>query len=327
MEGQKGLLAADESTKSANKRLASLGLTPSEQTRQAWRELLLTTPNLSDFISGVILFDETIRQHTSAGVGFAECLTKQGIIPGIKVDLGLVDLTNFPTETVTEGLDGLDSRLQGYYALGARFAKWRAAFTIGHNTPTLAAIHANANVFGRYAALCQANGIVPIIEPEVLYSGSHSLQEAKMATAEVIKTTLDVVAAYRVDMRAVILKTSMVLAGADAAQQSTPEGVATATLEVLHHTVPTEVGGIVYLSGGQSPQQATQNLNAIGTQHDGTPWPMSYSFSRAVQDPVMQAWQGRSENIQKAQKIFYHRLACNSAARSGGYTANMEIFS
>lgn len=327
LEGNKGLLAADESTKSANKRLGTLGLAPTELTRRDWRELLLTTPRLNDFISGVILYDETIRQETSAGENFAEFLTGQGIVPGIKVDAGLVDLTNFTGETVTEGLDGLDARLKEYYGMGARFAKWRSAFTIDTDTPSPAAIHANANVFGRYAALCQSNGIVPIIEPEVLYEGPHSLQQAKETTARVISTTLEVIEAYRVDMRAIILKTSMVLAGSQSDRQSTPTEVAEATLGVLTGNVPSEVGGIVFLSGGQAPQQATENLNAVGAQSADAPWPITYSFSRAVQDPVMKAWGGKTENVQSAQKIFYHRLACNSAARDGKYSADMEIFS
>ncbi len=325
-EGNKGLLAADESTKSANKRLEALGLPETELTRRDWRELLLSTPHLDDFISGVILYDETIRQKTSTGENFAEFLASHGIVPGIKVDAGLVDLTNFTGETITEGLDGLDARLKEYYAMGARFAKWRSAFTIGANTPSPAAIHANANVFGRYAALCQSNGIVPIIEPEVLYTGPHSLQQAKEATARVINTTLEVVAAYHVDMRGIILKTSMVLAGSQSDQQSSPAQVAEATLGVLMGNVPSEVGGIVFLSGGQAPRQATENLDAVGAQSADAPWPITYSFSRAVQDPVMKAWGGKAENVQSAQKIFYHRLACNSAARDGKYSAGMEIF-
>lgn len=325
-EDNKGILAADESTKSANKRLEALGIAPDAESRRSWRELLFSTPNLDDFISGVILYDETIRQKHRNGANFAKFLAAKGIIPGIKVDMGLVDLTNFPNETITEGLDGLEARLREYYAMGARFAKWRAAFAISSTTPSEAAIHANANVFGRYASLCQANGIVPIIEPEVLYDGPHSIEEALKATTHVLKTTLEVVEAYGVDLKAVILKTSMVLAGAKHSGPSTPQEVAAATLQTLHSAVPSEVGGVVFLSGGQSPAQATANLNEIGKHDSKEPWPITYSFSRAVQDPVMHTWRGKAENAKDAQKIFYHRLACNSAARHGAYRPDMEVF-
>jgi len=321
----KGILAADESTKSANVRLESLGLPINEETRRNWRHLLFTTPNLSDFISGVILYDETIHQSTNDGVSFPKYLMSEGIIPGIKVDMGLVDLTNFPGEKITEGLDGLDKRLAEYARLGARFAKWRAAFSVGPNTPTEAAIHANGNVFGRYASICQAHGIVPIIEPEVLYDGSHSLEQAERATSRVLATTIDIVRAYRVDLRGVIVKTSFVLAGKTNTNQSTADEVATATLRSLKTSVPPEVGAVVFLSGGQSPTQASANLNALGLGGKQA-WPMTFSFSRAVQDPAMKAWLGKAENVAEAQKVFYHRLACNSAARAGQYQASMEIF-
>ncbi len=322
----KGLLAADESTKSANARLAALGLDQTEDMRRAWRELLFTTPDLNDFISGVILYDETIRQQTSDNQGtFAQYLVSKDIIPGIKVDLGLVELTNFPGEKITEGLDGLDARLSEYKAMGARFAKWRAAFSIGRTIPSEAAVHANGNVFGRYASLCQKHGIVPIIEPEVLYEGAHSLEQAEVATTRILKTTIDIVRAYRVDLQGVIVKTSFVLAGADEVQQSTAAEVGSATLRTLKAAIPPETGAIVFLSGGQSPAQASANFNAVG-QAGAQPWPITFSFSRAVQDPAMKAWLGKNENVTKAQRIFYHRLACNSAARTGHYSAKMEIF-
>ena len=209
--------------------------------------------------------------------------------------------------------------------MGARFAKWRAAFTIGPAIPTEAAIHANGNVFGRYASLCQSHGIVPIIEPEVLYEGSHSLEQAEAATARVLKTTIDIVKAYRVDLGGVIVKTSFVLAGAENTPQSSPSEVAAATLRTLNAALPPETGAVVFLSGGQSPTQATANLNAIA-KSGKQPWPLTFSFSRAVQDPAMKAWLGKDENQARAQKIFYHRLACNSAARSGEYHPDMEIF-
>lgn len=327
-DGNKGLLAADESTNSANKRLASLDIPTTSESRRKWRELLFTTPELEDFISGVILYDETIQQMDSTGRPFTKALADKGILPGIKVDLGLIELTNFPNETFTQGLDDLDNRLKDYYRMGARFAKWRAAFTIGTDTPSEAAIHANGNVLGLYASICQRNGIVPIIEPEVLYEGSHSLQQAKSVTKEVLSTILAIVAAYKVDLRGIIVKTSMVLAGNQHSVQSTPTEVAHATLETLNQAVPKQVGAVVFLSGGQSPQQATANFNAIGQliQQHKQHWPITYSFSRAVQDPAMKAWQGNAADVTKAQNIFYHRLACNSAAHDGAYSDHMEIF-
>lgn len=325
MAAHKGLLAADESTKSVNNRLEAAGIEPSEANHTRWRELLFSTPNLHDFISGVILYDETIRQSSHDGQLFSQYLSSKGIIPGIKVDTGLVDFTNFPAEKITEGLDGLSERLAEYFAMGARFAKWRAAFIIGPGTPSEAAIHANGNVFGRYASLCQANGIVPIIEPEVLYDGPHSIEDAAAATAKALKTTIEIIRAYRVDLRGVIIKTSLVLAGKAHPQPSSPAEVATATLSVLRAAIPAEVGGVVFLSGGETPLQATQNLNAIG-QSGAQAWPMTYSFSRAVQDPVLSFWKGQDANTAQAQRIFYHRLACNSAARDGQYKPSMEIF-
>ncbi len=321
----KGILAADESTKSANARLEALGLPTNEETRRSWRQLLLTTPNLSDFISGVILYDETIHQNTDDGASFSKYLLAKDIIPGIKVDMGLVDLTNFPEEKITEGLDGLEQRLSEYARLGARFAKWRAAFKIGTDIPTEAAVHANGNVFGRYASICQAHGIVPIIEPEVLFDGSHSLEQAERVTTRVLSTTIDITRAYRVDLRGVIIKTSFVLAGKAHSRQSTAEAVAAATLRTLKAAVPPEVGAVVFLSGGQSPTQATANLNALGLAGHQA-WPMTFSFSRAVQDPAMKTWLGKANNVAQAQKVFYHRLACNSAARTGQYHQSMEIF-
>lgn len=321
----KGILAADESTKSANARLEALHLPVNEETRRNWRHLLFTTPNLNDFISGVILYDETIHQSTDDGVGFPKYLMSKGIIPGIKVDMGLVDLTNFPGEKITEGLDGLDKRLAEYARLGARFAKWRAAFTIGPTTPTEAAIHANGNVFGRYASICQSHGIVPIIEPEVIYDGPHSLEQAEHTTTRVLATTIEIVRAYRVDLRGVIIKTSFVLAGKANPHQSTADEVGAATLRSLKAAVPPEVGAVVFLSGGQSPTQASANLNALSLAGKQA-WPITFSFSRAVQDPAMKAWLGKAKNVAEAQKIFYHRLACNSAARAGEYRASMEIF-
>ncbi len=320
----KGILAADESTKSAQKRFDALSIPFNEEARRQWRQLLISTPNSQDFLSGVIFYDETIRQRDDSGKSFPQLLIEQGVLPGIKVDAGLVDLNNFPQEQITEGLDGLDVRLKEYYRMGARFAKWRAAYTIGSKIPSEAAIHANGNVFGRYASLCQSNGIIPIIEPEVLYDGDHSLDECLEATSRVLSTSLDIVRAYRVDMRHIVVKTGMVLAGKRYRAQSTPEEVATATLYVLNKAISSEVGGVVFLSGGQAPVQATKNLNAIGARGK-QPWPITFSFSRAVQDPVMEAWLGNKAHVAHAQRIFYHRLACNSAARAGEYSSAMEL--
>ncbi len=318
----KGLLAADESTKSANKRLAALNIEQSEEMRRIYRQLLFTAPNVAQYISGVILYDETIRQTTDNGKPFAEYLQEQGIVPGIKVDAGLVDLTNFPGETVTEGLDGLAARLAEYYTMGARFTKWRAAFSVDEalKLPTSTAIHANLHTMARYAALVQAAGMVPIVEPEVLYDGTHSLKACQDTLNVVLRVLFDLLTAYRVDLGGVILKSSMVLSGKENSKQATPHQVANATLQVFNERVPKDTAGIVFLSGGQTPEMATANLNAIGSAGK-QPWPITFSFSRAVQDPVMSKWAGKSENIAEAQAIFAQLLANNSAARDGKFSA------
>lgn len=319
----KGLLAADESTKSANKRLAALNIEQAEEMRRIYRQMLFTTPNVAQYISGVILYDETIRQTTDDGRPFADYLQEQGIIPGIKVDGGLVDLTNFPEETVTEGLDGLAERLAEYYKMGARFTKWRAAFGVDESAklPSSTAIHANLHGMARYAALAQATGMVPIVEPEVLYDGSHSQKACQDTLSNVLRILFDLLTAYRVDLTGVILKSSMVLAGKENTQQADPHAVANATLQVFNERVPKEVAGIVFLSGGQSPDMATANLNAIGSAGK-QPWPITFSFSRAVQDPVMAKWDGKSQNVIEAQAIFAQLLANNSLARDGKFVAD-----
>jgi fructose-bisphosphate aldolase class I len=321
MAEPKGLLAADESNKSANKRFEALNIEVSEENRRLYRQMLFTTPSVAQYISGVILYDETIRQTTDTGTPFTKFLQDQGIIPGIKVDKGLVDFTGFAGETITEGLDGLADRLAEYYKMGARFTKWRAAFAIdeANKLPTMAAIHANLNQMARYASLVQAAGMVPIVEPEVLYDGTHSIKACKDALDTVLRVLFDLLVAYKVDLGGVILKSSMVLAGKENADQASPVDVANATLVVFNARVPKEVAGIVFLSGGQTPDMATANLNAIG-KAGKQPWPITFSFSRAVQDPAMKAWNGKAENVTKAQAILAGLLANNSAARNGQYT-------
>lgn len=321
MAEPKGLLAADESNKSAIKRFDALNIEPSEENRRLYRQMLFTTPSVAQYVSGVILYDETIRQIADDGTPFTKLLQNQGVTPGIKVDKGLVDFTGFPGETITEGLDGLADRLSEYHKMGAQFTKWRAAFAVDESSklPTMAAIHANLNQMARYASLVQASGMVPIVEPEVLYDGSHSQKSCKDSLDMVLRVLFDLLTAYKVDLGGVILKSSMVLAGKDNPQQATPVEVANATLQVFNARVPKEVGGIVFLSGGQSPEMATANLNTMG-KAGKQPWPITFSFSRALQDPAMKAWDGKAENMQKAQTIFAKLLANNSAARSGNYS-------
>ncbi len=317
----KGILAADESTKSAAKRFEALGIECTEETRRAYRQLLITTPGIEEYLSGVIFYDETIRQKTDDGTPFPKYLESHNIIPGIKVDKGLVPLDNFDGETITEGLDGLAERLKEYYELGARFAKWRAAFTVDApaGLPTKGALHANLHTMARYASLCQTAGIVPIVEPEIIYDGSQTLEQAKEATQTAVGLLMAMLQAYRVDLSGAILKTSMVLAGKKQPTQSTPEEVAQATMAVLQAAVPKELAGIVFLSGGQTPEQARNNLQAIGSLGKQS-WPITFSFSRAVQDPAMQAWAGKQENVTHAQEIYLGLTRDNAQARHGEYT-------
>lgn len=319
----KGILAADESTKSINKRFEALNIVPTEENRQKWRELLVSTTNFSDYISGVILYDETFNQKMSSGQRFTQFLTSLGVLSGIKVDKGLVDMPNFEPETITEGLDGLDENLANYKKLGASFTKWRAAFLIDsqNHLPSSVCIHSNLNVMARYASLAQKNGLIPIVEPEVLYSGNHSIIESQQVTSMVLRVTFDLLKAYRVDLSNVILKTSMVLAGSESKKPSKPDEVAEFTLHTLKQRVPDNVGGIVFLSGGQTPDQALQNFNQIGIKSPKLPWPVSFSFSRALQDEAMSIWKGQEKNIIKAQKMFQTRLQNNSTARHGQYIA------
>lgn len=312
----KGLLAADESSKSAQKRFDALGIPCTEETRRQYRQMLMTTPGIEDFLSGVIFYDETIRQSTDDGTPFPKYLESKGILAGIKVDKGLVELDNFAPETITEGLDGLAERLKEYYELGARFAKWRAAFPAGDAAPTQTAMHANLHTMARYATLCQSAGIVPIVEPEVLYDGPQDLQKAHEATEAVLKLLMQMLKAYRVDLSGCIVKTSMVLAGKQSGIVSTPQEVAEKTLATLNAAIPKSMGGVVFLSGGQTPEQARDNLQAIGASGK-QPWPITFSFSRAVQDPAMKAWAGKVENVNQAQKVYFELTKACAEARHG----------
>jgi fructose-bisphosphate aldolase class I len=319
----KGILAADESSGTIRKRFDSIGVESTEESRRAYRELLFTTPGLGDHISGVILFDETIRQATDEGVPFVRVLQDAGSIPGIKVDTGATPLALFPGETVTEGLDGLRERLAEYADMGARFAKWRATIYIGEGLPTDLAILANGHAMARYAALCQERGIVPIVEPEVLMDGDHTIEECETATARTLDVLYALMREHRVDLPGSLLKVNMVLSGKGCAAQAGPKEVAEATVRCLTAQVPAEVPGIVFLSGGQSDEAATLHLsemNRLGPH----PWELSFSYGRALQAPALKAWAGEAANVGAAQRALAHRARMNGLARSGDYTAEME---
>lgn len=318
MQEGKGILAADESDSTAGKRLEMVHLPNEPEHRRAFRELLFTAPGIEEYLSGVILYDSTIRGETGDGMPFADVLTARGMVPGIKVDQGAVPLEGFPGEVVTQGLDNLADRFKEYYALGARFAKWRAVISIDADTPTDECIEINAVQLARYAAIAQASHIVPMVEPEVIFAGDHSLTRAEEVTTRTIGLLMQMLRRYKVDLSATILKTSMVLAGDTHKKQSTAEEVADATLRTLRLSVPHDLGGVVFLSGGQSPKRATENLNAI-QQHGKQPWPISSSFSRALEEPVLMAWQGKEENVELAQKALLYRAKMNGLAQQGTY--------
>ncbi len=319
----KGILAADESTATMNKRLEAVHAATTDEMRRTYRQLLFTAPRIEQYLSGVILYDSSIRNATDDGVPFPDLLTARGIIPGIKVDKGTVPLENFPGEVVTEGLDGLSERLTEYYSLGARFTKWRAVVTIGKDIPTPQCLSVNAVLLSRYAALSQAVGMVPIVEPEVILHGDHSLERAREVTTQTLTTLFSALKDYRIDLSGLILKSSMVLAGDTSKQQSSPEEVADATLRTFKEAVPPEVPGIVFLSGGQTPRQATENLEAIARQ-GAQPWKLTFSYSRAIEEPVLAAWKGEAANTEVAQKVLLHRLAMNSKAQTGDYEPALE---
>lgn len=319
----KGILAADESPRTIQKRLESVGVPSTEETRRAYREMLFTTPGIEEFLSGVILYDETIRQAAQDGTPFVEVLSRKGIIPGIKVDLGTADLAGFPGEKITEGLDGLRERLVEYRGLGARFTKWRAVFTIGPGIPTHTCIMANAEAMARYAALCQEVGLVPIAEPEVLMEGNHSLECTEAVTTSTLQAAFAALYEHAVLAEGMLLKPNMVVPGKGAPEQASVEEVAQATVRTLRRTVPAAVPGIVFLSGGQRPEQATAHLNAMNRM-GSHPWVLSFSFARALQQPAMEVWRGNPANVPQAQKIFYNRTKLAAAASRGEYSPEME---
>jgi fructose-bisphosphate aldolase class I len=320
----KGILAADESTGTIKKRFDTIDVESTEENRRAYRGLLFTTEGAEEFVSGVIMFDETLRQSTPDGVSFAEVLTKKGIIPGIKPDRGAKDLAGFPGEKVTEGLDGLRDRLQEYYDLGARFGKWRAVITIGEGIPSRFCLDANAHALARYAALCQEIGLVPIVEPEVLMDGEHTLERCSEVTEATLRRLYDALYEHRVVLEGTILKPNMVIPGKGCSVQASPQQIAEATIDCFRRSVPAAVPGIVFLSGGQSPIQATENLNAMNAMGLDLPWELSFSYGRALQEPVLKAWLGKEGNVTAAQQAYLHRARMNGAARYGTYTEEME---
>jgi len=319
----KGILAADESTPTMAKRLAAIGLESTEERRRAYRQLLFTTPGIGEYISGVILFDETLRQRADDGRSFAEVLSQAGVIPGVKVDRGTTPLAGFPEEVVTEGLDGLRARFAEYVSLGARFAKWRAVLRIGDGRPSAACRSANAHALARYAALAQEAGLVPIVEPEVLMDGAHGLERCAEVTVATLRTVYEHLARYGVVLEASLLKPNMVLSGADCRVQADADQVADATIGALRQAVPAAVPGIVFLSGGQSDLQATANLDALN-RRPPQPWQLSFSYGRALQAPVLRAWGGEAEHVGAAQTALLHRAAMNGAARRGEYRPELE---
>ncbi len=321
----KGLLAMDESNPTCDKRFAKLGIPQTEEARRAYRELIVTTPGLAECISGAILYDETIHQKTKDGTPFIEVLAKAGIVPGIKVDTGAKDLAGHPGEKVTEGLDGLRDRLTAYFQVGARFAKWRAVIALGAGIPSQGCIEANAQALARYAALCQEAGLVPVVEPEVLMDGDHTLEQCRQVTEHVLRTVFAQLCAQRVMLEGMILKPNMVLPGLACPRQEAVNEVAHATVQCLRRTVPAAVPGIAFLSGGQSGELASARLNAMNVRFKSRlPWAVSFSFARAIQQPALEIWRGEEAHVSAAQRTLYHRAACNRAARRGEYTAAME---
>ena len=319
----KGILAADESDRTIKKRFDSIGVESTEQSRRAYRELLFTTPGAEEFISGVILFDETIRQSSSDGTPFPNVLESRGIIPGIKVDKGTKPLALAEDETITEGLDELRERLAEYHELGARFTKWRATYSIGGERPSEYCAWTNAHALARFAALSQEAGLVPIVEPEVLMDGDHSIEESAKATGRALNAVYTELHDQRIDLHGTLLKPNMVLSGYDASARADVGEVAEATLECLYRHVPAAVPGIVFLSGGQTDEDATAHLNAMNARGPH-PWELSFSYGRALQAPALKAWGGDPANAEDAQKAFYRRAKFNGAARTGSYVPEME---
>jgi fructose-bisphosphate aldolase class I len=318
----RGLLAADESAGTAKKRFDSVKVESTEENRRTYREMLFTTPGLEQYVSGVILFDETLRQSTRDGVNFGAYLASRGIIPGIKVDAGAHDMALHPGEKVTEGLDGLQKRMAEYFAMGARFAKWRAVITIGQGIPTMACMEANAHALARYSAICQEASIVPIVEPEVLLDGEHSAEESESVHEDTLETLFHALERHDVSLEHVILKASMVVSGNKNPQQAGVQEVAERSLRVLKRTVPAALPGVVFLSGGQTDENATAHLDAMNRL--GAPWPLTFSYSRALQHAALNAWRGSVANVPAAQAAFAHRARMNSLAAKGQWTKDLE---
>jgi fructose-bisphosphate aldolase class I len=315
----------DESNPTCNKRFASLGIPQTADARRAYRELIVTTPRLGECIGGAILYDETIRQQKSDGTPFIKVLSEAGIVPGIKVDAGAKELAGHPAEKVTEGLDGLRNRLAEYFQMGARFAKWRVVIAIGEGIPSWGSIEANAHALARYAALCQEAGLVPVVEPEVLMDGEHTLEQCCKATDELLRTVFSELFAQRVMLEGIVLKPNMVLPGLACTRQETVDEVADATVNCFLRAVPAAVPAIAFLSGGQSAELASARLNAMNARFKSRlPWAVAFSFSRAIQQPALEIWKGQDNNVLAAEQALYHRALCNQAARGGDYSPAME---
>ncbi len=323
--GYKGLLAMDESNTTCNKRFASFGIPQTEEARRAYREMIVTTPGLGKCISGAILCDETIRQNKKDGTPFIKAITDEGVIPGIKVDAGAKDMAGHPGERITEGLDGLGARLVEYSHMGVRFAKWRAVIAMGDGIPSRGCVEANAQALARYAALCQEAGLVPVVEPEVLMDGEHTLEQCREVTEEVLRTVFNHLYTQRVMLEGLILKPNMVLPGLTCPKQKTVDEVADATVTCLLRAVPAAVPGIAVLSGGQSGELASARLNAMNVRFKSRlPWGLTFSFARAIQQPSMEIWSGQDANIAAAQHALHHRAKCNVAARRGEYQVSVK---
>jgi fructose-bisphosphate aldolase class I len=320
----KGILAGDESIPTITKRFKALGIESTPETRRAYRELLLGTPGIGDYLSGVILFEETLGQHAANGTPLPQLALQQGVVPGIKVDKGLVVLPGSDPDKVSQGLDGLEERLAQYKAQGARFAKWRSVYAIAPGHPTRAAIRANAEVLARYAGHCQAQGIVPIVEPEVLIDGDHTLEQCAEVSEEAFSAVFHALHHYHVVLEQMILKPNMVITGKDHNPKASVEEVADATVRILRRTVPAAVPSVNFLSGGQTPQQATAHLDAMRRRHPQLPWNLSFSYARALQEPPMAIWRGQEKNVAAAQIAFLHRARLNGAAQRGEYGPAME---
>ena len=320
----KGILAADESTPTITRRFKAIGVDSTDESRRAYRSLLFTAPDADRYLAGVILFEETLGQAADDRTPLVQVLARRGILPGIKVDKGTTPLAGAPGDLVTQGLDGLADRLAAYKAQGARFTKWREVYAIAASNPTPLGISANAEILARYAAICQAQGLVPIVEPEVLIDGAHTLKRCRDVSEDVLHAVFEALHRHRVDPGFIILKPNMVLPGKDQSDKATPEMVAAATLDVLRRTVPASVPAICFLSGGQDAEDATANLNAINAAAGRAPWVLSFSFARALQDPVMRLWGGAAANVAAAQQVFSHRLRMNSLARDAQWTPAIE---